>query len=263
MINHARTLLLNVSGSQRASPETFVGEEYVPPSFVAVALTPTLQLLRAPLFGLSADRAMLNYRLAQYMTLLHATDLADYVTYFDPRVTYWPSTDTVATKVLLPPKVDKLDGTVKNLQLIGNTRHRTDHEQLLLQWKITVASVSNVSVEQLMPYKAAQTIAYTTNGSMSQPVTLPGITEVSFVFETGVGSKWQVEIMRKPATSLSDILTTLDTVYVSAIEELFGQTEEPYLSFKKIWANRYQSLSHRLGAVLLGIIYRTNDLLLR
>src|SRR5581483_2043121 len=92
MTNHFRTLLLNLSGNIKP-PGTYPGEEYVPPGFVAQWMPPNLQQVWNVLFGYSPDRAMVNYRLRQYMPLVHAAELEQYVLALDQRVTYWPLYD--------------------------------------------------------------------------------------------------------------------------------------------------------------------------
>lgn len=86
MINHARTLLGNQAAILLGL--NFPGEEYVPETFYPVTLPSPLARIRALLFGSQPDRIMVNYRLRQYMTLLHATELSQYVTAFGARLTY-------------------------------------------------------------------------------------------------------------------------------------------------------------------------------
>ena len=83
MINHVRTLLLNQTGG---SPVR--GEQYVPPEFAEIPLSTQLMNVREQLFGTNPSRETLNYRLAQYLTLIHATELREFVTALDPRLTY-------------------------------------------------------------------------------------------------------------------------------------------------------------------------------
>lgn len=87
MINHARTLLLNISGADTA---TAPGDEYIPPDFRPVDIDEATAAVRAVLFGPSPDRSLLNVRARQYMTLLHETELAPFAVAFDSRVTYLP-----------------------------------------------------------------------------------------------------------------------------------------------------------------------------
>ena len=91
MINHIRSILLNAPQAQ-AHPVDFIGEEYVSPEWVPVPQPHGVARLRDILFGHNPDRALMNYRLRQFMTLIHSTDLEQYVHEKDSRVTYWPGT---------------------------------------------------------------------------------------------------------------------------------------------------------------------------
>lgn len=89
MTNHIRTLLLDEDG--RNSPGVgYPGEEYVPMDFRPAAMPYGIRNAWQLLFGRSPDRAYRNYRLRQYMALIHNTELAETVLADDPRQTYWP-----------------------------------------------------------------------------------------------------------------------------------------------------------------------------
>jgi hypothetical protein len=78
MINHARSLLVNRHHDGR-------GAEYVPQEYRVRCLTQKpLGEIWDVLFG-DADAAGRNYRARQLMTILHSTDLAQYVYDMDPR----------------------------------------------------------------------------------------------------------------------------------------------------------------------------------
>ena len=66
MFNHARTLLMNLSGDAGdLYISDYPGDEMIPADYRAVALPTYLQVVRSRLFGVTPDRAMLNYRVAQ------------------------------------------------------------------------------------------------------------------------------------------------------------------------------------------------------
>src|SRR5437879_2329940 len=88
MTNHVRTLLLNTAGP--APGDQYPGSEYIPASFQPINLTYDLASLRNVLFEPNADSALLNLRLAQIMTCIHATELNQYSQNLDPRITYYP-----------------------------------------------------------------------------------------------------------------------------------------------------------------------------
>jgi hypothetical protein len=85
MVNHVRTLLVNRTGHGNASGP---GEEYTSPAYREVPLSTPLRAIRAALFGRDPDRDTLLFRVRQFLAVLHSTELAEYVTADDPRLTY-------------------------------------------------------------------------------------------------------------------------------------------------------------------------------
>lgn len=93
MINHFRTLLLNRSGEE-AGVSAHLGDEYVPTWYRAVPLPSYLTSVRRLLFGAAPDRVYLNYRVRQCLSLMHSSELAEFVTHLDSRITYDVADDT-------------------------------------------------------------------------------------------------------------------------------------------------------------------------
>jgi len=87
MINHARTLLMNVDSSTYI-PDV-LGEEYVP-DYRPVRLPTYLTTARRLLLGSDPDRVFLNFRVQELLSFVHRTELAEFIYALDPRVTYWP-----------------------------------------------------------------------------------------------------------------------------------------------------------------------------
>lgn len=86
MINHFRTLLLNMSPDNTGS--SALGEEYVDPSFTPMILTGKLRTAHAVLVPNGASRTARNFYCYAWLCLAHAPDFEKYVTTFDPRITY-------------------------------------------------------------------------------------------------------------------------------------------------------------------------------
>jgi hypothetical protein len=108
MINHARTLLLNIPGS--AYMPGVLGEEYIP-SYTPVALPTYLQSARKILFGSKPDKVFLNFRAYELLSLIHSTELAEFVYALDPRVTYWPQKISEFYQAAKKITVNKVGGT--------------------------------------------------------------------------------------------------------------------------------------------------------
>ena len=92
MINHARTLLMNIHPLRaNYADDGYTGYEYVPAEFVPVQLPPAAAAVRRALFGANPDGLFCGLRAHELLSYIHETELAEYVYKLDPRVTYWPA----------------------------------------------------------------------------------------------------------------------------------------------------------------------------
>lgn len=133
MINHARTLLLNIA--PRANHITAdTAAEYVPADFFPVNLTNELRLLRRVLFGSKPDARFINLRIRELMGYVHQTEAAHYVYDLDPRVTYWPTAysdfesaarnQVNVTQIFGPPQRLPIIGTFNAEPATGTSMHQ-------------------------------------------------------------------------------------------------------------------------------------------
>jgi hypothetical protein len=86
MINHARTLLLNQPGKNYQPG--FIGEEYTPRNYVRRQVPSYVLFPHKILFGSNPDKVFLNFRAAELLSLIHATELSEFVHALDSRITY-------------------------------------------------------------------------------------------------------------------------------------------------------------------------------
>ncbi len=87
MINHARTLLVNL-----VPDDVFLhGEEYISDCYTPRLLTPLLSEMYKIIFDRAESRCEINSRARQLMPILHSAELEPYVYALDSRVTYLPS----------------------------------------------------------------------------------------------------------------------------------------------------------------------------
>lgn len=80
MLNHARTLLLNLSYESE--------EEHIPPNYNKRALSQDLSLLYNTLFPVSSSRNYKFFLCHNYLNLIEAAGMTSHVLAYDPRVSY-------------------------------------------------------------------------------------------------------------------------------------------------------------------------------
>lgn len=262
MINHARTLLLNISGSTAAG-YPYPGEEVVPQEFVALSLPQSLVVVRNLLLGTDPDRAMLNYRLRQLLTLVHASELGDYLTKLDSRITYWPSTKRdLFDAGTFGTTISQLAGsTTWALSPVRTTQSDTSTNRLLDQWKVEVTSATSATLTHLLPGNEIVTTTYINSG-IAQQLTLPGSSLNIMIGQGVLGSgnwpTWQVQHLSKPQFSLSDIYVLLKQAE-SQLDVLFTGNSEPYATCRQLWNMTAGPIAYKLGAIVVALSYRLNE----
>jgi hypothetical protein len=255
LINHVRTLLLN----RPASAATPFGE-YVPPDFATVAVPGAVQRARNFLFGANPDAMMLDYRLRQYMAMLHATELVEFVVAQDQRITYIPGGRDMADFSPAPVVAPVVGGQVL---FLGGTRPMAPDGRMTYAWQVQVpvASVPAAAVAQRSPaYNTVDyPIAYT--GGLSSEFPLTGSPLVASFHSAGIvdGTTWNVGCLALPARDPGQVAADLDALGANVVPFLFGAAaEEPWLTWQNLW-NSNQPLAYRLGAVLLAVAARTDE----
>jgi len=256
MINHARTLLLNVAGPRTGSP----GEEYIPPLFQPVTLPACLQTVRRVLFGASPDRTMLNVRGRQLLMVLHATELVQYVLDLDPRITYVLGDDRLFSGVF---GARVIAGDPETLFPVGELGAPDDTGTAEHRWSIHVLDGSRVRVRRTCRPAANETYDYTVAAGLSDLVRLPG-SSLRFRFRPVPGRRWTIAGYARPTSDLGRLTATLRAMGEAVSVELFGigtprAKTEPFLTFLNLW-QRHHEMPYQLGGLLLALIYRTDEL---
>jgi hypothetical protein len=250
-----RTLLLNADGSITFSSD-YPAEELVDPGYRALVLPQSLQVVRNCLFGMYPDRAMLNCRLRQLLTIIHSCELAEFVTALDPRITYWPirpANDTFGTSII------NVTGT--GALYVQGLSDLVAVDQLLYEWQVSVRYDGTVSVTQLTNPQTTVSYPYTLTNGLSQPLQLPGTLQ-TFFFVGEPGDQWIVQTLARPLTALPDVVTILEQSVVDDVYlGLFGGfgMEEPFLTFNNLWMY-HPSLLYRLSGLVLALAYRCDSL---
>jgi len=257
MINHARTLLLNVNGDGYGGNP---GDEYIPIDYARQELPTCLQQVRHLLFGLSPDRLMLNYRARQILALLHATELVQFVTDLDSRITYTvddPRLFSVAFGITVTPDI----GVTGQLSFIGEADLPDLSGKCLQQWQVTVLDAATIEVRRKTAPSADFISNYEIQNGLSTPVALPGCS-MQFRFSEDPLGSWLVEARTRPAWDIGIVTANLRKLSELTFLDLFyiGRGKpEPWPTFYRLWQS-HAELAFALGGLVLGMIYRTEEI---
>lgn len=253
MINHARTLLVNLSGSG------FVfdcpGEELISEDYRELQLPAYLNTIRARLFGASPDRLMLNYRTAQLLQLIAGTELQTHILALDPRLTY-TSPRGLLSDAVFQPQIRQFYGSGQ-LYLLGEPISPDAGGRTYYNYQIEVAG-GTVTVQRLaFPATQSSELLSMTNG-LSQEISLP-YSGYRFRLDTDIPAGWVLRGFLRPQATLSEIFRSLQRIGESQLLQLFGTADvEPYLTFRNCW-NKHAEFAYRFGGLLLALIYRTEE----
>ena len=203
MVNHVRTLLLNADGALGSDDP---GEQYTPPAFKPLVLPTYLQTARRCLFGAAPDRAYMNYRLAQYMSLLHATELKQYVLAMDERVTYTAEAGGSYADLFNPATFVPTSQGEPPLVFDGSPSAPDAYGQSYFNYTLTPATLTGV-----LPRRFQTFITLGGGPQFSDPVVLPGSGYTVLVPLTAPDSAtWYIEIYNRPQQDPGQVLATAD-----------------------------------------------------
>jgi hypothetical protein len=245
MINHARTLLLNVSGPRDAS--IYVpGDVYIP-NYTALTLPSSLATIYRILFGAAPDYEGKVYRTAQYMDVLHGTEFQAYVYDLDSRITYDPNDADIFEEGLYFPIASSAQITVNGTWPEGGSSGR-----VLTRWRITVPTENVFFVENLSDGQTATYAAGATKYLVGSPLTFSTTLQPA-----PAGSRWTVINKSRPP-DLGGVLATLKTLPEATLAAVFGKTE-PFVTCYNMFTQN-NLLPYQLSGLLLAYIYRLDDL---
>jgi hypothetical protein len=267
MINAARTYLINKGVGSRYALGTF-GEEYIPEKYVSADDDESMRIVRAALFGSSPDPFTQNYRAAQFMNVLHGSDLGlSYLLDLDKRYTYNPTASVYElnlSPIILPMDSQAQTGTITFSAFTGR-----DGEGLnAARYRISVIKTTNIDVTIEDQWWRHATTSFTVVGTSNNqggyavtPFTLPGTdTQVIINSKTNLATaaSWIAELYARPSRSIDDILTRLTDIQGAVVSLCLGGKTEPYKTFYNMFLRHHRSID-RLAGALLALIYRTKD----
>lgn len=257
MINHIRTLLMNVDGSFRPG-EDGIGEEYVDPDFRVRRLPSYLQTLRKEFFGSDPDRLMLNYRLRQIMGAIHSTDLDEYARADDPRITYLPFRQRQLFDVsTFTPSANLISGTAVDFS--GTAAMIDDFGRVETRFAVTLLGGLQVRVEQQTPPTSVVTSDYTVSAGFSSPITLGGSGYYMRFQNPVTGNEARVTTRSRPQRDLGEIAANVDELSEEVKLQLFQFDRiDPFLTLRNLW-ERTNEVPWRIGALTIAMALRTAE----
>lgn len=254
MYNHARTLLVNLDGSEGLYADV-PGEESIPVEYKALNLPTYLDTVRSRIFGARPDRAMLNYRTSQLLKIIATTDLQEYVAELDSRLTY-PTSNLIDFD--FTPKITQFEGTGNSITLTGAPISPDVSGVSKFEFRVRVFN-NNLEVDRLSWPRNEKVTALEITENLSQPVPLQFSGYSVRVVNTN-DCAWMVRGYLKPSNNLTDLLASFSSIGSPVLLQLFGPSKvEPYTTFYNCWKN-HPDFSYRLGGIVLALIYRSEEI---
>lgn len=259
MFNHARTLLMNTNGEDRIYA-SYPGDELIPVRFNKLNLPTYIKVIRTRLFGVSPDRVMLNYRVAQLLHLIEATNLHTHILALDSRITYNSKSNQMVLASTFEPVVTQYGGNSMDiLTLIGSAISPDASGQTAYNYQVTIDGV-NINIQRVTPPTVTVQNLLNFTASLSDVYLLPYSDYKIRVNSVNPLAAWTIRGFLRPTTALSAIEQSLRSIGEPYLLQLFGVIdEEPYLTFKNCW-NGHPDFAHRLGGLVLALVYRTEEL---
>lgn len=291
MINHGRTLLLNIWA--QSAQQRQVGYEYIPAEFRPLMLPTALSTIRRVLFGSNPDQRFLNLRSRELLHYVHQTPAAEYLYKLDNRITYWP--EPTASDFQFPTgiEISQIRGVPRAVAFGGEFIAANSTGRAHRQYTIGFVNADEVTIaleEQSARYLLVETddkilnelssdfMSLSTDtvnelrikdkqllGNKIPTITLPE-TNVSVKFadlptdpDTYDG-RWYVKLTANPAPAITTLLPTLELLGEPVFLELFGVAPaEPYATFKNLWFD-HPLPAYRLAGFVMAFIYRLNEI---
>ena len=252
---------MNRPTSQRKD-STFPGEEMVPDGYDPPELSgQTLSVWRS-LFGADPDRAYLNFRLRQYLGMIHSGDLARYADRFGTKLTYispdgpWFNDDSL----FRAPYVEQRQVTdSRTAVLVFSGRPAADDAagRIHQTWWIAVAADS-ISYLRTDVNEESDYVAVSFPDGMSQPVPLPGSGLSVSAPELAVSRAFEVELLARPNKDLTVVLA--EAARMVGGGDLFFRAADPAGDgLLQIWKRRYET-PVRLAALVLALAHNIEAL---
>ena len=256
MINHARSLILNRQAEGRPELGTF-GEEYIPEGYRQLDYTGYLDRIRTALLGSAEDPLYQNYRLMQYMDVMHANQYTEeYLLGLDTRYTYRPFKKTFMD-FDFSVEVEKLNVTSMTLTTSGEPVVNETTGEALYRCMVRTAAGPKIAV-RMAKGTAWNYYDVTLVGEDATPVTLENGVILQLSVPLGgwqVDADWLVTSMARPTRDLGLTIEVVNGLGAGATVGLFRDAPETY---RNLWYEG-ASLVDQLGGILGAFAYKAEE----
>jgi len=258
VINHIRTLLMN--RTRDGFPRDYPGEEYIEREFVPKKLNLPLRLAYQTLFGGDPDRLFLNYRMQQLMTLLHSTELEEFVLAKDSRVTYLPFDEEMFDQTF-KIEVKQIVGSGDDLFIAGTHEANEGAGQIEQLWDVLVTADDQVRVDKRRPPLGSLDHEVSFDAQLSTPVELTGTGLRVQLRPAAIGTRWTIKSVARPQTDLGPLMVELENSFGErGVQEVFRPlAPEPIATWGRIWFQHHLS-AYRYSALLLALAERIEQM---
>lgn len=237
MINHYRTVLLNIPGDNWPGLP-YPGEELVDPLFYQSDMPNYLSTVHRLIFGENPDRAYLNYRLRQITTMWHDGILHSTAIEKDSRLTYWPLQFAAGMSEYGKVKVETINGDAVPDYVVLTTPHADDRSgKAQFLYDLTISENSCYIVDEVSKneYEIASSGTYL---------------DLGYNLRIGVQKgHFRLEAIGVPQKDIGQVLVDCERIIGSTTElQLFTGKED----LKRLWRDS-EFISDRLGALSLAL----------
>ena len=244
MVNHVRTLLLNMRSAQYIGP----GEEYVPPDYVPINLPQTYAKARLALFGQNTDRVGINLILARILNYVNTTAFTADITRNDTRISYDPENITNVWAEIGPSYTT----------ITGSDPVAWDGDASFLQpgrahglWRVVNDGAGNYT---LTVNDGAVYTGTTTTITLGEKIPLVG-SRLSVVVPAATPGTWDVELLIPPDYSFAQ------AAYHEPGEGLFDSAaSEAESNWYAAWSDVTNPAPLRAAALALALAERLHEL---
>lgn len=282
MVNHVRTLLINLPSYGEINAYAPVGEEYIDPSFAPLDLSKDFvqSAVQKALFGAQPDRWMSNYRVHQLLNIMAQSSLERRVLDLDGRISYVLPSPAVTEFYCLPTR----SGSAESLYRFQVVRNSADRDVLIMPAEqfLCPDTSGQVYYEGLLEHDGSSTailrgvsrgrsrlvlnLTLDSSGQWYLPVEVRDLA-VFLQLPAPGPSSWNIRLWRSPCWTALDLFESVDSLsdeikhkifYGVSYKELLpaslqSSRADLWNDYRDVW-QRADSIIDRLSAFLLAVV---------